>query len=72
MRELKDPHADTNGINGDTSNGQTTVSTSTSSTPTAWSVPGPAAFDFRSTHPRLPPLSTRSPSTLYTLLLLLN
>lgn len=52
MTDLKDPRHKTNGIGGHLSNGHTT------SSPNAWSTPGSAAFDFRSTDSPMPlPLS---------------
>lgn len=46
MTNLKDPRHETNGIDNRLSNGHTTLSTSSLN---AWSTPGSAAFDFRST-----------------------
>lgn len=52
MRELKDPNANTNGINGHTDTEHATSNIPDSSN--AWSTPGSAAFDFRSTVPTSP------------------
>ena len=55
MTDLQDPHHKTNGINSQLSNGHTIPPPSS---PNAWSTPGSAAFDFRSTTPRIPVLRT--------------
>ena len=58
MTDLKNPRHETDGIDDHLSNGHTTPSTSSYN---AWSTPGAAAFDFRSTrspNPSPPSLST--------------
>jgi hypothetical protein len=51
MRELKDPNANTNGIDGHTDTEHATSNKHDPSNP--WLTPGSAAFDFRSTVPPL-------------------